>query len=284
MNITVNRQNDPAYELLLDDLICEIFGFSFAPWFDQQLWDERYESYSIIRDGKMTANACIYKSDLLINGQSIRAHQFGAIATRKDQRGKGLSRLLIQHVLSLYPDTPAFLFANPSVVDFYPRFGFSKTQTYRPGIAVTLNNSSDTDIAVKYRLDDDFVRKLLCRKRVYSKIVDSLNMQPIQIFHLLLAYPEDIYYLPGCDTLVIAVQEGEKLFLADVVAQKPIAFDDLIEELPFHGVKFIEFGFCPDWLGVNPCWEPIDGSKESFFIKGNLNFPELFRLPVTSVT
>ena len=174
MNITANQQNDPAYESLLDDLIREIFGFSFAPWFERKLWDQHYESFSIIQDNKMIANACIYKTDLLINGQTLRAHQFGAIATRKDQRGKGLSRLLIEHILSLYPDTPAFLFANPSVTDFYPRFGFCQVQTYSPCISVTLDNSPDT--AIKYGPDDDFVRKMLYSKRIYSNIVDSLHM------------------------------------------------------------------------------------------------------------
>ena len=282
MNITVNRQNNYAYELLLDDLVREVFGFSFAPWFERKLWDERYESYSIIQDGRMLANACIYKADLLINGQNIRAHQFGSIATRKNKRGEGFSRLLMEHILSLYPTVPAFLFANPHVIDFYPRFGFRQVQTYSPSVAVAIDNAPGA--AVQYNADDDFVRNMLQKRRVYSKMVDSTNMQPVEMFHLLLGYAGGIYYLPGCDALIVAMQKDDSLFLADVVTQKPITFDELIRELPFKGVKLVEFGFCPDWLGVNPCWEPTDGSEDPFFVMGDWKLPEVFCFPVMSVT
>jgi len=282
MDITVNRQNNPVYELLLDDLIREVFGFSFVPWFQKKLWDERYESYSIIQDGKMIANACIFKADLLIHGQPVRAHQFGAIATRKNQRGGGHARLLMEHVLSLYPDTPSFLFANSNVIDFYPRFGFRQVKTYSPSIAVTIENAPNA--AIQYHPDDEFVRQMLYDKCVYSKLVDSVNMQPIQMFHLVMEYPSNIYYLPGCEALVVAMQEDDTLFLAHVITKKPIIFDELVRELPFCGVKYVEFGFCPDWLGVTPDWELVNGDEEPFFVRGDWNLPETFCFPVMSVT
>jgi hypothetical protein len=89
----------------------------------------------------------------------FRAHQFGAVATRKRERGKGLSRLLMDHILSLYPDIPAFLYANPSVINYYPRFGFRQAPMFRPGIAVAINNSFDK--AVKYGPDDEFIVNML---------------------------------------------------------------------------------------------------------------------------
>ena len=142
-SITVCKYNDPTYERMFDYLIQEVFGFSFAPWFERKLWDERYESYSIVQDGIMLSNVCIFKTDMIVSGRKIRTHQFGAIATKEDMRKRGLSRHLIEHVLSLYPETPAFLSANPSVIDFYQRFGFRHVQTYRPRIAAVINNASD---------------------------------------------------------------------------------------------------------------------------------------------
>lgn len=83
LKITMSSRNDSAYEAVLDDLIRETFGFSFMPWFEQKLWDERYESYSIINGGEMLANVCIFKTDMLVSGRKTRAHQFGAVATRR---------------------------------------------------------------------------------------------------------------------------------------------------------------------------------------------------------
>jgi GNAT superfamily N-acetyltransferase len=281
-NITVSRKNNPEYEPLFDNLIQDVFGFSFAPWLKHQLWDERYTSYSIIQNGIMISNICIYKTDLLINGKTIRAHQIGGVATRENERGKGHMRLLMEHIMNEYPSTPAFLAANPRVIDFYPRFGFKLLQTYRPKIDVAINNRPTE--SVKFKPDDYFLHNLIHGKRIYSQILDCLNTQPIQKFHMLMDYPEGIYYLQSCDAIAIAEQNGDRLFLADVIAKEPITFDQLVKELPFTGVKCIEFGFCPDWLLVNPDWEPENMDEEPFFIKGNWELPKIFRFPTMSQT
>jgi len=279
MTVTVNRSNDPSYTALFDDLIKESFGFSFEPWLARNLWDERYESHAVIENGKMLANVCIYKTDMIVCGQPVRTHQFGAVATRAHERGKGLSQLLINHVLREYPDTPAFLAANPSVVDFYPRFGFRPVQTYRPMVDVTINNCAD--IGLEYSPDAECVRSALYGNRVYSSLVDSVNTQSVEIFHMLMEYEGSIYLLPDCGAIIIGQQADNILFLAHVISAKPITFDDLIKELPFSGITCVAFGFCPDWLGVNPRWVLSD---ELYFIKGPWDLPARFCFPAMSAT
>jgi len=282
MNITVNRQGNPAYEAMLNDLVMDVFGFSFAPWFDLELWDEQYESYSIIDNGRMLSNVCIYKTDFIILGRCIRAHQFGAIATREGERKKGLSRLLVEHVLSLYPDIPSFLYANPSVAGFYPRLGFRQAKMYRPMVNVTINNAHTK--AIKGEPTDDFVIEAIYGERVDSDMVRCLNTQSVQVFHLLMHYSDGIYFLPDCGALVVTEQEGNRLFLADVITQRPITFDTLKKELPFTGIEVVEFGFCPDWLSVSPNWVRMDWVEEPFFLMGEWDLPEMFRFPSMSAT
>jgi len=282
MNITISNQNNTIYEAMFDDLIQEVFGFSFAPWFERKLWDNNYESHSIIKGGKMLSNVCVFKSELLINGEKMPAIQLGAVATCKDARGKGLSRHLIQHVLSLYPDTLAYLFANPSVINFYPQFGFRQAQTCKPEISVVIN--SDHTTAIKCGLDDVILQKAIYNRSIYSNLVDCTNSQSIQMFHLLMLYSNDIYYLPNCKAVVIAAQKGNRLFVADVIAGQLLTFDDLAAELPFTGIHAVEFGFCPDWLGVSPTWKPADMKTDPFFIKGEWKLPEKFCFPLTSTT
>jgi len=251
------------------------------PWLVKNLWDDRYESYSIIENEKMLANVCIFKTDMIISGQPVRAHQFGAVATRANQRGRGLARLLINHVLGKYPDTPAFLGANPSVVDFYPQFGFKPMQTYRPVVDFVVNNPGG--LGVKCGPDDECVKKAIYERHAFSNMVDSLNAQPVQICQMLTnpRYKDFIYYLPKCDAVIIARQKSSTLYLEDVITAKPLTFDMLAAQLPFAGINCIEFGFCPDWLGVSPRWVPLD---EPYFIRGGWNLPEKFRFPVMSET
>jgi len=282
MEITVNNHNYKEYEALFDDLIKEVFGFSFKPWFEQELWDNRYESYSIIQDNKMLSNLCIYKTEMSSQGQRFQAIQLGAVCTRKSEQSKGLSRLLMEHVLNIYKNTPAFLFANESVIDFYPRFGFRQVQTHRPVIKATKNNKRTT--AVKLEADDLAVKNAIYSRTGHSKILDCLDTDPIQVFHMLMSYPDDIYYLPTHDAIIVAQKKDKNLFIADVITNKPIKFEKIKQELPFKDIETIEFGFCPDRLEITPTWEPIDMKEEMLFIKGDWNLPKTFRIPATSIT
>lgn len=282
MRITMNNHNDKGYETMFGDLIKDIFGFSFAPWFERKLWDYRYESYSVIESGIMLANICIYKTEMNVCNKPFYALQLGGVATRKDERGKGLSRLLMEHILAKYPNIPAFLGANPSVTGFYPRFGFRPVQTYHPQVKAGINNGSYN--AIKLNLDDTAVIKAIHNRKMHSHVLEGFNTQSIQIFHLLLDYPDAIYHLPGCGAIVVAEQKDDTLFIADVIAEPPVPFDTLQKELPFNGVRGVEFGFCPDWLGVSPEWMPVDRAKEPYFIRGEWNLPPKFRFPVMSET
>ena len=280
--ISFNNSNNPEYEAMFDNLMQDVFGFSFSPWLERKLWDERYESYSIIENGRMLSNVCIFKFELVVSDEIVCANRFGAIATRKDARGKGLSRLLMEYVLSRYPDVPAYLSANPSVIDFYSLFGFRQVQTFNPEIAMNIDN--DPAKAVQLELDDPTFMDFLKGRSCYSKMLDCTNSQSVQIFNLLMEYDEDIYYLPEQDVVAIAQQEGNRLFIADVIAKKPVSFENLKQELPFSGVDVVEFGFCPDLLDVNPTWIPANMEDEPFFIRGKWNLPDKFRFPIMSDT
>jgi GNAT superfamily N-acetyltransferase len=282
MKITMNNGNDPAYTAMFEELIREVFHFSFAPWLAENLWDDKYESYSVIESGVMLANVCIYKTDMLVNGKPIHAHQFGGVATRPGERGKGLARLLMNHILKKYPSTPAFLGANDSVADFYQQFGFRRVQTYTPIIDILINNKIINN-GLKCHANNKIVRKALYGKQVYSNLVDSINTQSVKICQQLTnpAYMNHIYFLPDCGALIIARQKGEVLFLSDAISPHPLSFDELAKQLPFSGVTRVEFGFCPDWLGVKPRWEPSD---ELYFIRGEWDLPKYFRFPALSET
>jgi GNAT superfamily N-acetyltransferase len=259
----------------------EVFGFSFAPWYALGLWDERYVSYSISEGGRMLSNVCIFKADLLIEGQKIRAHSFGAVATRADCRGRGYARRIIERIFAEYPDTPAYLSANPSVLDFYPRFGFARVAESRVLLKTEIDNAQSG--AVPLNIDDDRLARALKRRAAYSNLLDAANTDSVQMFHLLMDYPDDIYLLPKAGVVAVAAQEGETLFLADVIAESPVTFHALRAELPFTGVTRVEFGFSPDWLDVDGPWSAKTGDDDPLFVKG-LRLPANFKFPATSLT
>ena len=281
MRMVSSRGGDSTYQAMMENLIREVFGFSFAPWFSRGLWDERYESHAFVEDGRMLSNISLFKSDLVVAGKRMRAHQFGGVATRKEARGKGLSRELMEQIIKRYPETPSYLATHPGVADFYPRFGFRKVETFRPEMAIQVDHPE----AVAHRLEpDDPAVTAALETRGYSEVLDSVNAQPIRMFHLLMDYPDGIYRLPGCGAIVVAEQKDDRLMIADVLSARPIAFDTLQKELPFSGVRTVDFGFCPEWLGVTPDWKPVDGKEEPFFLRGSWDLPARFVFPVMAET
>jgi len=125
---------------MLNNLLKDIF-FDFQFWYDLNLWDENYESYSIIENGEIVSNICVYKTQILFNQKKYSALSVGAVATKKEYRGRGLSRTLMEQIIKKYDNVPMYLSANDSVVDFYPKFGFKRIYEKLPICECVINNA-----------------------------------------------------------------------------------------------------------------------------------------------
>lgn len=280
VRISIYNRNDAAFEAAFDALMLESFGLSFAPWNALKLWDERYERYVIEDGGAILSSVCVFKARLVIGGRPFAAHQLGGVATRPDRRGQGLSQRLMRHVLARYPETPMFLFANRSVLGFYPRFGFRRVFESAPSAAVAIDGAAPAE---RLSPRDGAVRAALLRRGARSRLLSCLNSDTVELFHLLLAYADDIYRLAD-GTLCVARREGETLSVADIVSERPVSFGALLPLLPFSGVRRAEFGFSPDHLGVACDWTPIRDDDEAMFVRGEWPLPARFKFPALSVT
>lgn len=60
MQVSFNNGNDKEYQYMLNNLLKNIF-FDFQFWYDLNLWDENYESYSIAENGEIVSNICILR-------------------------------------------------------------------------------------------------------------------------------------------------------------------------------------------------------------------------------
>jgi predicted acetyltransferase len=101
MQIAFNNGNDKDYQTMLNNFLKRIF-FNFQFWYDLNLWDENYESYSIIENDEIVSNICVYKTQLIFNAKQYPALSIGAVATKQEYRGRGLSRLLMEQFIGKY--------------------------------------------------------------------------------------------------------------------------------------------------------------------------------------
>jgi len=277
MQIHFCNSNDKEYQKRLNAFIAPIF-LDFQFWYDLNLWDENYESYSIMQDDEIVSNLCLYKTEIVINGKKLQALQMGAVATKKELQGRGYARLLMEHVLNKYPTTPMYLYANNTVLDFYPKFGFTRADEKLPVTEYEINN----EIApVKLKFDDPLVWQHVSNRVNFSQELDCLNTASLNMFHIHLGYLKDhIYHLPELETIVIATNDDE-LKIWGVFSQREITFAELAEHLPFTGVDEVVFGFMPCWPDLE--YELIEHETEPKFVRGDCDFSGL-KFPELSMT
>ena len=101
---------------------------TFSAWGARGGWVDGYDVFAVVVDDQIVSTVGRQSMRYVINGQERNGYQIGAVATHADHRNRGLARLLMSKVLGELdtPDQPVILFANSSVLDFYPRFGFRR--------------------------------------------------------------------------------------------------------------------------------------------------------------
>jgi GNAT superfamily N-acetyltransferase len=266
----IDRNSPPRILRELNALLQTVFGFNFERWHQYARWPAEYTCYGIFEGERLLANAGVFEMDLRVKGCPQPAVQLGAVATRPEVRGQGLSRRILEHILALYPGTPMLLCANQAVVDFYPRFGFTRLPSWQARLSLRLDQPG----VRMHRLaaEDPALAAYVEKRAVFSRLLDCRNAAPILYFHLLHDDAHPAYEIPELGCLLVAVQRGAALCLQELVATRAVTFAELVPYLGFSGVKNIQFGFNPDWLGVKPQW--VLREKDLLFQRAAPDLPE----------
>lgn len=271
--LCIRKHFDPEYAAMLRGLTRRVFDFDLDFWFNLGCWTDAYESSALIEDGRMLAHAGLCRLRLRVAGREFAAIQLNSVCTASEARGRGYARRLIDGILRRYSGTPVFLFANNSVTDFYPKFGFRPAKEMFP----VAYEAIDNELAPVKCAPEELRATAEKRRRPASDIFDVPDAGRIPCFHLFGEYADKLYRLaPGL--AVAAEQEGETLRLCEIFAERAVHWTRLRELLPFRGVRRVEFGFCPDRLGVEFRWEEPEEST-GLFLCGDWNLPEQFRIP-----
>lgn len=125
-------QSDGDLRRSFNRLAEETYGLSFEHWYQNGFWGEKYIPFSVVSQGAVIANVSVNIMDCKPGGETRRYIQLGTVMTKKEYRGQGLSRRLMEWVCREYGECDGmFLWANDSVLDFYPKFGFHRLPEYR---------------------------------------------------------------------------------------------------------------------------------------------------------
>lgn len=241
-------RDDDALRRSLNRLTRATYGFDFEPWYQAGYWRGQYLPYSLLDGEKMVSNVSVTIQDCCFLGESKRFVQLGTVMTDRACRGRGLGRLLMERVLEDWQGASdmLYLYANDSVLDYYPKFGFVKADEYQ--CFKTVAPKAPSAAVRKMDMTDPDEQEKLYRAVSHSARFAQISMPDnagLVLFYALSFLKNSVYHIEHCDAVAVAQYEGDTLFLLDVFCADRISLDEVIEALSTEQTKRVVLGFTP---------------------------------------
>ena len=148
--------------------------------------------------------------------------------TDNDHRGKGYARVLMEEVIKDYDGKVdgIYLFANDSVLEFYPKFGFKEAKEYQYTKEVTISDECKAqNIPLKGKDDFDRAIKILDTNNQNAQLY-MVGNPGLYMFYLSQFMTENLFYIEECGSYAIAEMEDDTLILHTIIGNG--AVDEVI--------------------------------------------------------
>lgn len=282
------RQNE-SLKGSFNSLAMETFNLDFRGWYNKGYWNDTYIPYSFVDEGKIIANASVFKMSVIINGITYNGIQIGTVMTDVNYRNQGLAKQLMKHILKEYENTCDFmyLFANDTVLDFYPRFGF--TRLNESEFCLELAKSPirmNSDIKVKkltIKNDHALLERYAKNRCVNSPALDVVHNESLLMFYFTVVFRENIFYVEDLETIVLMEEEKDILHIFDIISLDAHRIETFLASILKQKTKKIVFYFTPDFAmeGMKATVMPND--SDALFVLTNKSLLEgNYRFPLTS--
>ncbi|SEU02223.1 Acetyltransferase (GNAT) domain-containing protein [Lacrimispora sphenoides] len=243
---TNSIKDDNALRRSYNSLAEKTFGLSFEEFYQNGYWTDKYIPYSLIDDGKVIANASVNILKSFYNGQEKRCIQIGTVMTDSDYRNQGLSRYLIERILSEWKEAcdTMYLFANDSVLDFYPKFGFVKAVEYQCSSPITPTKGRVRKLDMSHASDREFLKRYYTKSNPYSALAIKDNYE-LFMFYCTSLMKDCVYFLEDFDAVIIASNKNEILTCYDIFSDGNHAMIEMVSRVAESQIRTVVFGFTP---------------------------------------
>ena len=262
-------QSDNVYRKSFNELAQTVFDINFEDWYQNGYWTEKYIPYSFLHKDKVIANVSVSPMKFVHNGIIKNYVQLGTVMTEEAYRNQGLIRRLMQEVDSDYSNKVDgfFLFANETVLDFYPKFGYERVKEH------SFYQHTDIDcemtarrVPMKTREDFKLLEAAVNNSCTQSSVWMIENMELI-MFYATSFMNQNVYEIKNQNAYAIAEFHQGKLFLHQVFSPEKVNLDRIIASFG-KKVKKVTLGFTP-LEGVGFQWEESKGEDTVLYGKGS---------------
>lgn len=288
-NVMPHRNDRHSYNLLAQ----KTFGISFESWYQDGYWTENNCPYTLFDGETAAANLSINRMQIEKDGKIYSCIQIGTVMTDERYRCRGLMRFLMETV-QREPELSCdmvFLFANETVLEFYPKFGFQRVGQYQYFWKAGHVETPAERGCRKRKLDMTSSRDISFLRTYYEKKNPFSEFQVTDNFGLLMfsctSFMKDcVWYLEEEDAVILAEEDGDTLCCYEIYCDPGRKLTDLLERLVSERTAYVSLGFTPaDQEGFEI--RPVDDDDDALFVwteKGNLFLDGKYLFPLLSHT
>ncbi|NHF60177.1 GNAT family N-acetyltransferase [Flavobacteriaceae bacterium TP-CH-4] len=232
-----------------NELTQAVFQFDLENWYLNGYWNDNYIPYSLLHKNKVISNVSVNKMEFIIENEKKVAVQIGTVMTDKEYRHRGLSKFIMEQVLNEWKEHCDFiyLFANDSVLDFYPKFDFEIIDEYQYSKQLSTSKTLNSSLK-KLNIDNKFDRELFLNIVNDTSPISKVSMQnntSLIMFYCSSYKKNSMYYLEKLNTAIIMDIEDDTLYLSDVFSKERVQLNDVIQLITNETIKRVILGFTP---------------------------------------
>lgn len=241
---TTDVRDNPSLRKSFNELAQKTFGLSFENWYQLGYWTDHYVPHALVTGGEVVANVSVTIIDSRLGGRPKRFIQLGTVMTDEHFRRRGLSAFLIRQILQEWETRcdGIYLYANDSVLDFYPRFGFSRTAETECSMAVPGGKAEAVQLDMINPADVDV---LLTRYRAGNPFsaLPMLRSEGLLMFYCAQFLKENVYRMGNA--VVVAAFEGHSMLCYDVFAPAGTDLREILVKTARSDTRTVLLGFTP---------------------------------------
>ena len=241
-----NYRNNDCLRNSFNELAQKTFGIDFEDWYLNGFWSDHYNPYSVVEGDRVIANVSVNRTDMVYEGTVRHLLQLGTVMTEESYRNQGLCRKLMEWIEADCGGWAegTYLFANDSVLDFYPKFGFRKAKEYLCTKKLSNTGECRFEKVPMEGFEQWKALELVMERNVFHGRFDMLGNGGLIMFYVTKYMGESVYYHKGTDTFIIGDwMEGEMLI--HQIFSGTLSDFGAVAELLGENVHKVTFGFSP---------------------------------------
>lgn len=247
-----------------------VFGLDFSIWYNSGFWGDKFIPYTLFDDDKVVASVGVSISEIEWNGHIGRFAQLSTVMTDPAYRGKGLNQWLLKLAISEWKEKSdcVYLYANDSVVDYYPKFGFKEFAEYRYKKEIGSKDGHFRKLDLSLKSDMELLARSYRCSNPYSMLSMKNNLE-LMMFHCLTFLENHIFYIKQYDAVVIAKCDGDEILCYDIFTDRRCLMEDILGVLVEKEKQMVVFGFTPVLKAGFSIEEVQEKDYQVFVLKDN---------------